>query len=221
VVIRRQALGRRVADVEGTREALLRAGTEVFAELGFEGATTEKIAKRAGANKAMINYHFRSKQALYSAILEDTFNHIGTALAAVRASQKSAPDQLREFVAAFVGAATARPSFPAMMLREVVGGGRHLTAEAQGRFLQIAGVIAGIVEQGAREGSLRPVDPLLTHLSVVAPMVVFLATAPFRERMARQAGFPFDPPSQETFVSHMQELLIRGLAAEPAAQKRS
>jgi hypothetical protein len=119
-----------------------------------------------------------------------------------------------------VNAAAARPLFPAMMLREIVGGGTHLTAEAQGRFLQIAGVIAQIVEQGLQEGTLRSVDPLLTHLSVVAPMVVFLATAPFRERMARQAGFPFNPPSQETFVAHMQELITRGLAAEPAAQTR-
>ena len=48
-----------------TRHRLLEVACELFAELGYEQATLAQICKRAGANKAAVNYHFRSKEALY------------------------------------------------------------------------------------------------------------------------------------------------------------
>jgi AcrR family transcriptional regulator len=49
----------------GTRERLLAAAGELFAERGFRGATMRAIAGRAGTNLAAANYHFGSKRELY------------------------------------------------------------------------------------------------------------------------------------------------------------
>jgi AcrR family transcriptional regulator len=46
---------------EKTRDKILDAAGEVFAEHGFEGATIRAITERAGANVAAVNYHFRDK----------------------------------------------------------------------------------------------------------------------------------------------------------------
>lgn len=48
-----------------TREALLHAAGELFAEYGFNGASTREIAKRANTNMASIGYHFNGKDNLY------------------------------------------------------------------------------------------------------------------------------------------------------------
>ena len=48
-----------------TRDRLLEAAGEEFSRLGFEGATIRSIAKRAKANLASVNYHFRDKETLY------------------------------------------------------------------------------------------------------------------------------------------------------------
>ena len=53
-----------------TREALVLAALEIFGRDGFEAASTRAIADKAGANQALINYHFKGKQGLYLAVFE-------------------------------------------------------------------------------------------------------------------------------------------------------
>jgi AcrR family transcriptional regulator len=53
-----------------TRQRVLEAAVEVFAEHGFRKTTVRDICKRANANIAAINYHFRDKEGLYTAVLQ-------------------------------------------------------------------------------------------------------------------------------------------------------
>jgi AcrR family transcriptional regulator len=57
---------------EATRQLLLRAAAEVFAERGFRAASIREICARANANVAAVNYHFGDKEALYLEVLKDT-----------------------------------------------------------------------------------------------------------------------------------------------------
>lgn len=55
---------------ESTRERLLDAAGEMFAERGFADATVREICAKAGANLAAVNYHFGSKEQLYAQVLQ-------------------------------------------------------------------------------------------------------------------------------------------------------
>lgn len=65
---------------ECTRDRVLAAAREVFAEFGFKGATVREICRHAGVNVAAVNYHFSSKEALFMAAL--TFEPINTLMCA-------------------------------------------------------------------------------------------------------------------------------------------
>src|SRR5947207_15940138 len=54
-----------LASEEKTRCRLLEAAGQVFAEKGYVAASVGEITERAEANRAAINYHFRSKDQLY------------------------------------------------------------------------------------------------------------------------------------------------------------
>jgi len=55
---------------DDTRERLLSAAGEVFAEKGFTSATVRDICRQAGANIAAVNYHFGDKESLYVAAVQ-------------------------------------------------------------------------------------------------------------------------------------------------------
>jgi TetR/AcrR family transcriptional repressor of bet genes len=52
----------------GARERILDAGFEVLKAEGYAGASIAKVAARAGENKALVSYHFGSKQGLVAAV---------------------------------------------------------------------------------------------------------------------------------------------------------
>ncbi|MHA1524004.1 MAG: TetR/AcrR family transcriptional regulator [Alphaproteobacteria bacterium] len=54
--------------------AILKAAESEFAEHGLSGATTGRIAKRAGIPKANLHYYFPTKEALYAQVVEKIFN---------------------------------------------------------------------------------------------------------------------------------------------------
>jgi TetR/AcrR family transcriptional repressor of mexJK operon len=53
------------------REAVLRAATEVFLQVGFGAASMDVIARAANVSKATVYAHFASKEALFAAIIEN------------------------------------------------------------------------------------------------------------------------------------------------------
>lgn len=60
----------RTHDAEGTREAILNAAEEIFAQHGFDGARTDAIAAKAGYNKSLIFQYFGDKLGLYTEVLK-------------------------------------------------------------------------------------------------------------------------------------------------------
>src|SRR4030095_5227128 len=81
-----------------TRDALLAAGTRLFARRGFDGASLEAIARLARANKAMISYYFGGKEGLYRALLADTREPVLRRTEGLRKLPRPAPERLRSFI---------------------------------------------------------------------------------------------------------------------------
>jgi AcrR family transcriptional regulator len=72
-----------------TREALLSAAMEVFGRAGFDAAGTRAIAERAGANQALIGYHFGGKKGLYLAVFESIAEQMAQRMLPVGASLRA------------------------------------------------------------------------------------------------------------------------------------
>jgi AcrR family transcriptional regulator len=82
---------------------VLRAAGEVFAEAGFRDATVREICHRAKVNLASVNYHFRSKEALYGEVLAFAFRESNDKHPLTVAADPLAPAEarLRDFIQTF------------------------------------------------------------------------------------------------------------------------
>jgi AcrR family transcriptional regulator len=56
-----------------TQERIIKAAGDLFGNRGFKDTTIRAIAQAADVNIAAINYHFKDKEGLYGAVLEDVF----------------------------------------------------------------------------------------------------------------------------------------------------
>src|SRR6185295_3043750 len=81
-----------------SRARLLTAAAAEFAARGYAGASVDRIARAARLNKAMIYYHFQSKDALYREILRDMFGAVRIRVGSVAASQASPEDKIRAYI---------------------------------------------------------------------------------------------------------------------------
>jgi TetR/AcrR family transcriptional regulator len=198
-----------------SRDRLLEAAAAEFADRGYAGAGVDRIARRARLNKAMIYYHFPNKQALYRAVLQETFRAVGARVRTIADGPLPPDRKIREFVNAISAEASRRPHFPPIMLRELAEGGRHLdtaTLTMMGGLLQ---TVTAILANGRETGVFRDVPVFVAYLSMVTPVVIFHATAALRDAVKRATGLAAPVIETGTFVDSLQEFLLRSLAAEP------
>jgi AcrR family transcriptional regulator len=86
---------------EATRDKLLEAAGQAFAERGYDGATIRGICKEAGANVAAVNYYFKDKLALYTEVLRRVAQAKNVDAVRAALEQESSPeDALREAIRA-------------------------------------------------------------------------------------------------------------------------
>lgn len=79
----------RQARSEATRKRIINAAVDLFAEVGYQATGLGDIIERAEMTKGALYYHFDSKEALATAIIEEGAN---TALTAFRSiSEPSSP----------------------------------------------------------------------------------------------------------------------------------
>src|SRR3954449_11615957 len=63
-----QGPGRREAEAQATRDALIQAALELFTKRGYAGVGTEEIVARAKVTRGALYHHFEDKRDLFRAV---------------------------------------------------------------------------------------------------------------------------------------------------------
>jgi AcrR family transcriptional regulator len=110
---------------EETRRRLVEAAIDHFARYGLHGASSRELARAAGVNVAIVNYHFRSKEGLYDAAVDEVYRRMRARAAG--ALRETAPDDLFAVLRNLYRALRRERDGVRLLLRQVVDSG-HLTA---------------------------------------------------------------------------------------------
>jgi TetR/AcrR family transcriptional regulator len=195
-----------------TRESLLEAATRIFQADGFAGARVDEIARQAGANKALIYYHFRSKEGLYEAVLTQLFGPALAEIERLEAQERDPRARLHALYRYFGRRFQETPALPHVMLREVLSGGRALRETGSRALVRVVAFVAAALDQGRAAGTMGAADPVVVHMGMMGPLLLFCASGPMRERLFPQFAPERTPPTLDTMLAHLLAGLDRALA---------
>ncbi len=105
---------------EATRERIVAAALEAFAEKGFLGASTREIAQRARTNQGLITYHFHSKEELWRAAADSLIGKLAKRMTEQLSALASDDprERAREAIRIYVRFAAAHPELFRLMVDE-------------------------------------------------------------------------------------------------------
>ena len=167
---------------EASREAILRAASEEFANEGFSGARMDAIAQAAAVNKALLYYYFHDKDALYGAVLDQFFRSLFQRLTEVLDSAAPAGVRILGYARAHFDTIAQTPHYARLFQGEMMGAGRglspHLSRIVEQYNRPLSQRIQATLQEGIERGEFRRVDVFQFIPSMVAMIVFYFVTAP-------------------------------------------
>jgi AcrR family transcriptional regulator len=175
---------------EHTRQRILAAAIDVFAQAGFEASSLSDIAARAGVKKALVQYHFSTKEQLWQASASRIWEQRNRELACFIADTSSARNntdpqtQMKNAFVAIVKFTRDRPQWLWFMFHEGAVNGDRLQwlidsfigrDYAQGQAFIRDYQARGLIRPGSPLQLINLISGALTYNLLVAPQT-FRAT---------------------------------------------
>lgn len=162
---------------EPTRARILAAAKAEFARSGLGGARVDRIAERAGANKRMLYYYFDSKDGLFRAVLEATYEHIREAEKALHLDALDPHEAIRRLIEFTWDYHLQHPEFLSLLNSANLHRAEHLKSSTKVRRMHspFVAMIRDILERGVRAGVFRSgVDAVQLYISIAALAYFYL-----------------------------------------------
>ncbi|MBB5443755.1 MULTISPECIES: TetR/AcrR family transcriptional regulator [unclassified Paraburkholderia] len=210
-------LRRRKAQIRESNEAHLLACAEaVFAERGFDGASTAMIAERAGLPKANVHYYFPTKLALYRRVLEDLFEDWHRAANTFEGSDDPV-EAIGGYVRAKMELSRRRPLGSKVWANEIIHGAEHMQDILAQRVKPWLDTRVTVIDDWVARGLLANVDAQTLMYMIWATTQHYAdSDAQIRALSGKRAL------SQKAFhaaTEHVVQLVIRACGARSASAK--
>ena len=171
---------------------IVEAALAVFAEKGFAAARLDDIAARAGVSKGALYLYFTDKQALFRAVVVHAVAPNLDAIEEVAGRYEGAFAPLARLLLTKL-ARIATESPVGSVAKMVIGESRNFPELAKiwhddlvSRALTL---ISGLIGRAQAQGEVRPGDPRVFALSLVAPVMLGVI---WRETFVPVGAAPFD-----------------------------
>jgi AcrR family transcriptional regulator len=134
------------------KRRLLEAAKRLFAQEGFEAASVRQICVEAGANVALVSYHFGGKEQLFKAIFDHYFRPERYEIFEKLRNDPTA--SMKAFIEAIVNYRFDEPEMVAITMQEVTSATKRSEILKE-YFLPVWSQLKNILEKGRSQGIFR------------------------------------------------------------------
>jgi len=164
-------------------QKILEAAKQVFFDKGMHGARMQDIADKAGINKAMLHYYFRSKEKLFETIFMDAIEHLFPKLNSILGSDKTAFEKIEMICVAYINQLQQVPYLPLFILSE---------ANRQETFLKKLWAnqkpplkaFSDMIEKAIQQKQVKQINPLQLLMNILSLCIFPFAAKPLLQQVA-------------------------------------
>jgi TetR/AcrR family transcriptional regulator len=184
-----------------TEERIFDAATDVFIEKGMDGARMQDIADRAGINKALLHYYYRTKDHLFNAVYEMIAGQMFKKFGPVLDENLTLEQKIRFFLREHITFLQKNPKLPSFILNEI-----HRNPDRIRKLIQRIDInkLWNTLESQHREELKRyniTKENLPQFMTTIAGMSVFpFAAKPIIASIMEKMGYNFDD-----YIEHRKE----------------
>jgi TetR/AcrR family transcriptional regulator len=164
-------MGHSRLSAEQRRRQLVDVAIDLFSRKGFNGTTTREIAAAAGVTEAIIFRHFKTKEQLYTAIIDQRMDSPMAAawMAELRRGMDRNDDEavIRQLIEAVIETHRTDPKFERLMLYAALEGHEIAVLYMRKMTAPIVDTLKSYFSRRQREGGLRAVGPEVVLMAVV------------------------------------------------------
>ena len=102
-----------------TEEKILTAAKDVFQQKGMTGARMQEIADKAGINKALLHYYYRTKDKLFEKVFEMAFSLFIPRVKEMMTSDTPVLEKISFFVDNYIDLLNKHPYIPGFVINEL------------------------------------------------------------------------------------------------------
>jgi len=201
--------------VHDTRDRLIDAAGEMFAEKGFKETTVRDICEKARANVAAVNYHFGDKESLYNEVIRRVIENVWDKFLiedVIRASDP-AEERLYKFVHTFLMRRFEpdRPEWQNILLYQEMMEPRSSVVSAMNEERLKNQETLGEIIMALVGRPLDPVQAMLTAFSVIGQCLFYIMLHSPHSPASEEEKVPMDIEMIETTAKHITEFSIAGI----------
>lgn len=155
-----------------TKEKLLAAATELFIKKGVDRVGVREIAAKAGINLSLMNYYFQSKERLLEHIFENIIVSKATHLKEILDSSLPLDEKITRYTTEYINVLAGSPLLVSFFMTLLHRNPEKIVAMASVRTLYNSDFFCKQLEEEARAGRIKPVDPEQVFICLIS-LVIF------------------------------------------------
>lgn len=136
--------------------AIFEAACRVIKEKGYHQARMADIAAEAGISYGLVYHYYKSKSDLFDAILEEWWGPLDSISDQLLEMEMPVEKKLGAIADYFLDQYEQRPDLVHIFITEFSRSTANLTPERLMRFKRIMGRTEQIIQQGCKDGAIRP-----------------------------------------------------------------
>tara|TARA_R110002049_G_scaffold188124_5_gene356406 strand:+ start:2534 stop:3148 length:615 start_codon:yes stop_codon:yes gene_type:complete len=153
---------------ENTEEQILDAAKNVFQAKGMDGARMQEIADKAGINKAMLHYYYRSKQLLFEAVFKNAFSLLAPQLNAILNDDSSIEEKIKNFTSNYISFIIKHPYLPNFIIQELNRNQDFILKLKENKGFPNLEKFKRLVDEEVENGIIKPISAEQLFINILA-----------------------------------------------------